>query len=142
MPFAYAEYAVKRKQSRKEMFLIEMDRVVPLIGLIALIEPHYPKAKGGRPVHPLIAMLLVQLIQNWFGYRGSVMGEFFYETTLLSQLAGPRLDRIPDETTFLNFRCLLEKARFSHWYFLRDQWLSQRTWLGTAKRYHRRYDSD
>ena len=43
MTFADAEYAGKRKQTRKELFLIEMDRVVPWKGLIALIEPHYPK---------------------------------------------------------------------------------------------------
>lgn len=70
MSCAYAAYAGKRKQSRKELFLIEMDRIVSWIGLIALIEPHYRKAKGGRPTYPLIAMLLVQLMQNWFGYMG------------------------------------------------------------------------
>ena len=50
MTFADAEYAGKRKQTRKELFLIEMDRVVPWKGLIALIEPHYPKGEGGRPL--------------------------------------------------------------------------------------------
>jgi IS5 family transposase len=49
MAFADAEYAGKRKQTRKELFLIEMDQVVPWKGLIALIEPHYPKGEGGRP---------------------------------------------------------------------------------------------
>ena len=61
MTFADAEYAGKRKQTRKELFLIEMDRVVPF-------EPHYPKGDGGRPAYPLIAMLRVHLMQNWFGY--------------------------------------------------------------------------
>ncbi len=45
-----------------------MDRVVPWKGLIALIEPHYPKGEGGRPAYPLMAMLRVHLLQNWFGY--------------------------------------------------------------------------
>ena len=67
MTFADAEYAGKRKQTRKELFLIEMDRVVPWKGLIALIEPHYPKGEGGRPAYPLMAMLRVHLLQNWFG---------------------------------------------------------------------------
>src|SRR5690606_27940770 len=57
MTFADAEYAGKRKQTRKELFLIEMGRVVPWKGLIALIEPHYPKGEGGRPAYPLMAML-------------------------------------------------------------------------------------
>ncbi len=66
MTFADAEYAGKRKQTRKELFLIEMDQVVPWKGLIALIEPHYPKGEGGRPAYPLMAMLRIHLMQNWF----------------------------------------------------------------------------
>ena len=91
MTFADAEYAGKRKQTRKELFLIEMDRVVPWKGLIALIEPHYPKGEGGRPAYPLMAMLRVHLMQNWFGYSDPAMEEALYETTIL------------------NFRRLLEK---------------------------------
>ena len=109
MTFADAEYAGKRKQTRKELFLIEMDRVVPWKGLIALIEPHYPKGEGGRPAYPLMAMLRVHLLQNWFGYSDPAMEEALYETTILRQFAGLNLERIPDETTILNFRRLLEK---------------------------------
>lgn len=109
MTFADAEYAGKRKQTRKELFLIEMDRVVPWKGLIALIEPHYPKGEGGRPAYPLMAMLRVHLMQNWFGYSDPAMEEALYETTILRQFAGLSLERIPDETTILNLRRLLEK---------------------------------
>ncbi|MDH1933406.1 IS5 family transposase [Pseudomonas sp. GD03696] len=109
MTFADAEYAGKRKQTRKELFLIEMDRVVPWKGLIALIDPHYPKGEGGRPAYPLMAMLRVHLMQNWFGYSDPAMEEALYETTILRQFAGLSLERIPDETTILNFRRLLEK---------------------------------
>jgi len=56
MSFADAEYAGKRKQARRERFLIEMDWK----GLIALIEPHYPKGEGGRPAYPLMAMLTTE----------------------------------------------------------------------------------
>ncbi len=109
MTFADAEYAGKRKQTRKELFLIEMDQVVPWKGLIALIDPHYPKGDGGRPAYPLMAMLRVHLMQNWFGYSDPAMEEALYETTILRQFAGLNLERIPDETTILNFRRLLEK---------------------------------
>ena len=109
MTFAYAEYAGKRKQTRKELFLIEMDQVVPWKGLLALIEPHYPKGEGGRPAYPLMAMLRVHLMQNWFGYSDPAMEEALYETTILRQFSGLSLERIPDETTILNFRRLLEK---------------------------------
>jgi len=109
MTFDDAEYAGKRKLTRKELFLIEMDRVVPWKGLIALIEPHYPKGQSGRPPYPLMAMLRVHLMQNWFGYSDPAMEESLYETTILRQFAGLSLERIPDETTILNFRRLLEK---------------------------------
>jgi len=109
MTFADAEYAGKRKQTRKELFLIEMDRVVPWKGLIALIEPHYPKGEGGRPSYPLMAILRVHLLQNWFGYSDPAMEEALYETTILRQFAGLNLERITDETTILNFRRLLER---------------------------------
>ena len=99
MTFAHAEYAGKRKQTRKELFLIEMDRVVPWKDLVALIEPHYPKGEGGRPAYPLMAMLRVHLLQNWFGYSDPAMEEALYETTILRQFAGLNLERIPDETT-------------------------------------------
>ena len=107
--FADAEYAGKRKRTRREVFLSEMDKVVPWKGLIALIEPHYPKGEGGRPAYPLMAMLRVHLMQNWFGYSDPAMEESLYETTILRQFAGLHLDRIPDETTILNFRRLLER---------------------------------
>ncbi len=77
--------------------------------MIALIEPYYPKGEGGRPAYPLMAMLRVHLMQNWFGYSDPAMEEALYETTILRQFSGLSLERIPDETTILNFRRLLEK---------------------------------
>ena len=56
-----------------------------------------------------MAMLRVHLLQNWFGYSDPAMEEALYETTILRQFAGLNLERIPDETTILNFRRLLEK---------------------------------
>ncbi len=56
-----------------------------------------------------MAMLRVHLMQNWFGYSDPAMEEALYETTILRQFAGLNLERIPDETTILNFRRLLEK---------------------------------
>nr|WP_240936720.1 transposase [Pseudomonas aeruginosa] len=109
MTFADAEYAGKRKQTRKELFLIEMDRVVPWKGLIALIEPHYPKGEGGRPAYPLMAMLRVHLMQNWFGYKRSSDGGGTVRDHHPAAVRGLSLERIPDETTILNFRRLLEK---------------------------------
>ena len=73
-----------------------------------MIELRYPKGEGGA-AYPLMAMLRVHLMQNWFGYSDPAMEEALYETTILHQFAGLSLERIPDETTILNFRRLLEK---------------------------------
>lgn len=86
-----------------------MDQEVPWKGLIALIEPHYPKGEGGRSSYPLMVMLRVHLMQNWFGYSDPALEEALYETTILRQFSGLDLECIPDETTILNFRRLLEK---------------------------------
>ncbi|WP_139829897.1 IS5 family transposase, partial [Klebsiella pneumoniae] len=82
---------------------------VPWAGLLELIEPFYPKAGGGRKPYPLETMLRIHLLQNWFSLSDPAMEEALYETTILRQFAGLSLERIPDETTILNFRRLLEK---------------------------------
>ena len=85
--FAEAEYAKKKKQTRRELFLAKMEQVVPWSRLMEVIEPHYPKGEGGRPAYPLMAMLRVHLMQNWFGYSDPAMEEALYETTILRQFA-------------------------------------------------------
>ena len=62
MSFSDFEYAGKRKQTRRERFLAEMDQVVPWSGLLALIEPYYPKAGGGRKPYPLETMLRIHFV--------------------------------------------------------------------------------
>ena len=110
LSFSDAEYAGKRKQTRRERFLAEMEAVVPWDALLALIEPAYPKAGNGRRPYPLKAMLRIHLLQNWYGYSDPAMEEALYEVTPLRRFAGLSLTRggIPDETTILNFRRLLE----------------------------------
>jgi len=138
MSFADAEYAGKRKQTRK----IEMDRVVPWKGLISLIEPHYPKGESGRPAYPLMVMLRVHLMQNWFGYSDPAMEEALYETTILRQFFGLSLERIPDETTILNFRLLLEKHELAAGILgVINGYLGDRG-LVAATRHHRRCHAD
>ena len=105
--------AMKKKQTRRELFLAEMDSVVPWTRLLALIEPHYPKAgrKGGRPPMPLETMLRVYFLQNWYALSDPMAEETLYDSEAMRHFAGIELgdDRIPDETTILNFRHLLER---------------------------------
>lgn len=61
---ANAEYAGQSKQTRKELFLTEMNQLLLWKGLVALIEPQYSKVEGGRPISPQVAMLRAHLVQN------------------------------------------------------------------------------
>ncbi len=109
MSFGDSEYAGKKKRTRREVFLAEMDKVVPWKALLALIEPAYPKAGRGRPPYALETMLRIHLMQNWFGFSDPAMEEALYEIAPVRQFAHLSLTRaIPDETTILNFRHLLE----------------------------------
>lgn len=69
MTFADVECTSMCKQPRNKLFLIEMDQVLPWMGLVALIEPHYPKVEGDRPSYPLMAMLRFYLMQYWLSLR-------------------------------------------------------------------------
>ena len=107
--FADAEYAGKRKKTRREVFLEEMELVVPWKVLLKIIEPHYPVAGRGRRPYALESMLRVHLMQNWFALSDPAMEEALYEIASLRSFARLSLNEpIPDETTILNFRHLLE----------------------------------
>jgi IS5 family transposase len=107
--FADAEHAGKRKKTPREAFLEEMERVVPWKVLLGLIEPHYPVAGRGRRPYPLESMLRVHLMQNWFTLSDPAMEKALYEIASLRTFAHLNLaEPIPDETTILNFRHLLE----------------------------------
>jgi len=108
--FSDAEYAGKRKKTRREIFLEEMELVVPWKALLKVIEPFYPVAGRGRRPYPLESMLRVHLMQNWFALSDPAMEEALYEIASLRNFAGLSLgEPIPDETTILNFRHMLEE---------------------------------
>tara|TARA_R100000935_G_scaffold58322_1_gene94892 strand:+ start:5509 stop:5862 length:354 start_codon:yes stop_codon:yes gene_type:complete len=103
--------AMKKKQTRREVFLSEMDAVVSWVRLMELITPHYPKAgpKGGQPPMLLKTMLRIYFLQNWYALSDLMAEEMLYDSEAMLCFAGIELgnDRIPDETTVLNFRHLL-----------------------------------
>ena len=114
-------HAMKEKQTLRE-FLSEMDAVVPWPGMLALIGPYYPKVgpKGGRPPMPLETMLRIYFLQNWYALSDPMAEEMLYDSDAMRQFAGIELgdDRIPDETTILNFRHLLEKHQLTEKLFV------------------------
>ena len=110
LTFGDAEGLGKRKQTRREIFLAEMEQVVPWQQLLGLVAPHYPVS--GRPCrqpYALATMLRIHLLQQWYALSDPAMEEALHEIPTLrrfAQLGG--LDNVPDETTILNFRRLLE----------------------------------
>jgi IS5 family transposase len=113
--FSDVEYAGKKKQTRREVFLAEMDRAVPWAKLEALIAPHYPKAGNGRQPYPLSTMLRIHCLQQWYALSDPAVGEELYEIASMRRFVGLSLSHgsVPDETTILNFRHLLERHDLS-----------------------------
>lgn len=107
---AESGFARTSKVTRKQVFLAEMERVVPWDRLLGRIAPHYPVAGNGTQPYPLSSMLRIHLMQQWFGYSDPAMEEALHDVPMLRGFAG--LDagesRLPDETTILRFRRLLE----------------------------------
>lgn len=99
------------KTTKRAAFLAEMDRVVPWSGLCALIEPDYPKAGRGRQPVGLERMLRIHFLQHWFNLSDPAVEEALYESHSMREFVGIDLghERVPDETTVLNFRHLLER---------------------------------
>ena len=111
--FGDYEQTTAKKRTKRERFLGEMEKVVPWKALLELIEPHYPKtsSKGGRPPYPLATMLRIHLLQQWYDLSDPAMEDALIEVPTMRRFAGIDMisDRIPDETTILSFRHLLEK---------------------------------
>ena len=110
LSFGDAEQTGKRKRTRREVFLVEKERVVPWDALLALIAPHYPKlGPPGRQPYALATMLRIHFLQQWCALSDPGMEEALYELPVMRRFARlGGLDTIPDETTILNFRRLLE----------------------------------
>jgi len=110
-------YFDKGKKTRREQFLSEMNLVVPWARLCALIEPHYPKGSraGGRPPLPLERMFRIYCLQQWYNLSDPGAEEALYDSITMRQFAGVSTDAdiIPDETSILNFRRLLEKHKLT-----------------------------
>ena len=108
--FAHAEFAAKKKTTRREVFLARMEEVIPWAKLLAVLEPHYPKGQRGRPPIGLERMLRIYFLQQWYGLADEALEDALYDSQALQGFA--RIDLgdqgVPDATTLLNFRHRLE----------------------------------
>ena len=105
----------KGKVTRRERFLTEMEAVIPWTRLLALIEPHYPRAGHGTQPMPLSRMLRIYLLQHWFNLSDPAMEAALYDSEAMRRFAGIELggDAVPDESTILRFRHLLERHQLT-----------------------------
>ena len=113
--FASMAWNAKGKVTRRERFLGEMDAVIPWPRLIRLIEPHYPKAGNGRQPLGLEKMLRIYFLQQWFNLSDPQAEDAIYDSESMRRFAKVELgeDQVPDETTILRFRHLLEQHRLT-----------------------------
>lgn len=112
LSFADFEYTRKKRLTRRERFLFEMEKTVPWSDLLATIEPHYPTTgRPGRQPMLLNSMFRIHCVQHWFNFSDRQMEDAIYEIDSIRRFVGfgSVLDALPDETTILNFRHFLEK---------------------------------
>ena len=126
LSFADSEFNNKRRQTRKEKFLGRMEKLIPWQRLESVIEPHYPKAGNGRKPYPLSSMLRIHCMQQWYSLSDPAMEDALYEIASMRLFAGLSLDgAIPDHTTIMNFRHLLERHHLARKIFNEiNAWLS------------------
>ena len=108
--FSQAEFADKKKITRREKFLARMEEIIPWGELWAVIEPFYPKGERGRPPIGLERMLRVYFLQQWYGLADEAIEDASYDRQAMRGFARIDLaaDGVPDATTLLKFRRLLE----------------------------------
>lgn len=113
--FAGAAWTDKKKVTRRERFLAEMNAVIPWPEVVAIIAPHYPRPRRGRPPMPIETMLRIYFLQHWFDLSDPAAEDALYDSEAMRRFVGLELseDAIPDETTILRFRHLLEQHRLT-----------------------------
>jgi IS5 family transposase len=125
--FGDLDHQNKKKTTRRDIFLNEMNRIIPWTICEELIEPHYPVAGNGRPPKLLSGMLRVYFLQQWYNYSDPAMEEALYDIPALRLFSGFEYKDLPDESTILGFRHLLEAHDLTGKLFgLMEQYLSER----------------
>jgi len=109
--FASMAWQAKGKVTRRERFLAEMDGVIPWTRLLGLIAPHYPKAGNGRQPLGMEKMLRIYFLQQWFNLSDPQAEDAIYDSESMRRFARVELgdEVVPDESTILRFRHLLER---------------------------------
>src|SRR5882724_6408607 len=113
--FSQAEFADKKKITRREKFLGRMEAIIPWPSLLAVLEPFYPKGERGRPPVGIERMLRLYFLQQWYGLADEALEDTIYDSLAMRIFTGIDLsvESVPDATTVLKFRHLLEEHDLS-----------------------------
>ena len=113
------EYSNRKKKTKREEFLESMDQIIPWEHWIDLIKDHYPSGKRGRPARGIETMLRMYLMQNWFNLSDVGIEDAIYDSYAMRSFM--HLDflkeQVPDATTLLKFRHLLEEHKIGEQIF-------------------------
>ena len=108
--FSDMEYSARKRITQKEKFLREMNDIIPWADWINIIVPYYPKGKRGRPPRGIEVMLRMYLLQIWFNLSDEGVEDTIYDSYAMRSFLGINFleEQVPDATTLLDFRHLLE----------------------------------
>lgn len=117
--FSDIEYSKRRKKTKREEFLEAMDTIIPWDHWISLIREHYPSGKRGRPPRGIEIMLRMYLMQNWFNLSDAAIEDAIYDSYAMRSFMHIDFfeEQVPDATTLLKFRHLLEQNKIGEQIF-------------------------
>ena len=111
LSFSDIEYSNRKRKTKREQFLDMMDAIIPWNQWINIIQPYYPSGKRGRPTRGIETMLRMYLMQNWFNLSDEAIEDAVYDSYAMRTFM--HIDfteqQVPDATTLLKFRHLLEE---------------------------------
>ena len=116
--FESLAYEHKKKRTRKQKFLGEIEQVLPWKALLKPVLRHYPRGRNGRPPIPAEMLLRIYFMQQWYDLSDPAMEDSLYDIQSMREFAGTMLERIPDETTICKFRHFLEHYRLTEKLFV------------------------
>jgi len=119
LSFTDLEYANRKKITKREIFLRNMDRIIPWAEWVEMIEPYYYKNTRGRKAKSIETMLRMYLLQNWFNLSDAGVEDAIYDSFAMWNFMGIDFveEQVPDATTLLHFRHLIEEKHIGEHIF-------------------------
>jgi IS5 family transposase len=117
--FTDIEYSMRKRKTKREEFLKQMDKIIPWSEWVDIVKPYYPQGRRGRPTKGIERMLRMYLLQNWFHLSDEGVEDAIYDSYAMRRFMGINFEeeQVPDATTLLKFRHLLEDHKIGELFF-------------------------